>query len=320
MSAMNPFGQIFWRGRMLYEQNRYALAESEFRQALVLHPDSAETHAMVALCLHYQGRFPQAKNEAEESIRLAPDRAFTHHTLSVVLSRGFNFARSKLNDLTLDDRVPFEVQPLIHNTSSTQAVKAVEEAVRLEPENPDYLAPLARLRIWSGKFQDGLAVAEQGLARNPAHPGCLHARILALAGLRQTAEVQEAVKQFRSLHPEHPLGPNLMGQLKLHSRQPQAAQEQFLESLRINPESSSVQNSLALAKHTEMLAENLEIMRGTKPPPTLTPEGPRGQTPGIKTNAPGRYPKWLLFCFVILLGVLIFYWLIHPLLFQRKVP
>ena len=61
MSAMNPFGQIFWRGRMLYEQNRYALAESEFRQALVLHPDSAETHAMVALCLHYQGRFPQSE-------------------------------------------------------------------------------------------------------------------------------------------------------------------------------------------------------------------------------------------------------------------
>ncbi len=263
---MSQFEQSYSRGHLLYGNRRFALAEKEFRQSLILDPDNPAAHAMLALCLGSLGRFPQAKAEAEESIRLGPDQAFCHYTLSVVLSRGFNFERTKLDDLKLDDRIPFEVQKLVHNGSSLRATQAAEEAVRLQPENPSYLANLAQLRIWSGKFPEGLALAEQGLGRVPTDAGCLHARIMALGGMRRHAEVEEAVNQFRSLHPEHPLGPSLLGQLKLHGREPQAAQEHFLESLRMDPASRVTERALFHARHLETLAENLEIMRGKKKP------------------------------------------------------
>jgi tetratricopeptide (TPR) repeat protein len=263
---MSQFEHSYSRGHVLYGNRRFALAEKEFRQALTLDPDNPAAHAMLALCLGSLGHFPQAKAEAEESIRLGPDQAFSHYTLSLVLSRGFNFERTKLDDLKLDDRVPFEVKKLVPNGSSLQATQAAEEAVRLQPESPAYLANLAQLRVWSGKFPEGLALAEQGLARVPTDAGCLHARIMALAGMRRHTAVQEAVKQFLSLHPEHPLGHNLMGQLKLHGRHPQEAQEYFLESLRMNPASRATERALFHARHRETLAENLEIMRGKKKP------------------------------------------------------
>ena len=70
---MNPHLQ---RARLLLEQTRYDLAEQELRQALVLEPNDAVAHALLAFCLVHQDKYAEASQESEAAIHLAPDEPF----------------------------------------------------------------------------------------------------------------------------------------------------------------------------------------------------------------------------------------------------
>jgi tetratricopeptide (TPR) repeat protein len=239
------------RAEVLYDQARYDLAENELRQALAIDSDNPIAHSLLALCYHFGGWFLKSKREAEEAVRLAPDRAHGHYVLSVVLGAAFTLEESR-EGLLLD--VPRSTL----NGSYVQALRAIEEALRLAPDVPAYLARLAYLRVLARKWTEGLALAESGLARDPSDPGCLHMRAWCLAGLRRRPETEDAVNQFITAHPEHPVGPKMLGQLKLSTNQTKAAQEHLLDSLRMNPLSPSAQQALGRAR-------NLEIMRGERP-------------------------------------------------------
>jgi len=136
--------------------------------------------------------------------------------------------------------------PLLH------AIRAAEEAVRLEPENPGYLGHLAHLRVWSGKWAEALAIAERGLARNPNEITCLHMQVLALTGLRRQKEAATAAERFIAQHPEHPFAHKVLGQHKMLAK-PAEAEEHLLASLRLDPTSESAKKALGQARNLEFI-------------------------------------------------------------------
>src|SRR4029077_11267359 len=73
------------RGRLLFQQSRYDLAEAELRQALAEDPNDAYAHALLAMCLAEREEFPDATAEARQAIHLEPDSPFTHYVLAQVL-------------------------------------------------------------------------------------------------------------------------------------------------------------------------------------------------------------------------------------------
>jgi len=109
---MNEFQNHYERAMVLYRQKRYSLAVKEFGLAIADDPQNSLAHAMLGLALSYQGWFLKAKKEVEEAIRVAPDAAYPHYALSVVLSGGFTFDKSRRENL------PFEIERLIQNGSS----------------------------------------------------------------------------------------------------------------------------------------------------------------------------------------------------------
>jgi tetratricopeptide (TPR) repeat protein len=281
---------------VLYEQSRYSQAEKEFGLAIVNDPQNPDAHAMLGMALYHQGYFLKAKKEAEEAIRLAPDAAYPHYALSVILRLGFTFDKSYREDL------PLEIQRLSQNGSSMHATRAAEEAVRLEPENPGFLANLAYLRVWSRKWNDALAIAERGLAREPNDTGCLHVRVLALTGLRRQEEAAAAIERFIAQHPEHPFAHKLLGQHKMIAK-PTEAEEHLLASLRLDPLSASAQQALGQARNLEFIrvrnaaaasssvkaaAENQPAQSSVDPAPAVTPSDNTPASP--KPAAPAELP------------------------------
>jgi Flp pilus assembly protein TadD len=81
---MNP---NFERGLILYNQNRYDLAEQEFRQALAADPDNPRGHSMLAHCLCEREQFKEATEEAQLAIHKSPDSPHSHYTLAYIYHR-----------------------------------------------------------------------------------------------------------------------------------------------------------------------------------------------------------------------------------------
>ena len=94
-------------------------------------------------------RLPEALSEGEEGVRLAPDLPYAHYMLS----------------LTYIDAGRMQ-----------EAEEAVAEALRLDPRNPEQLSWLAWLQFQRGDRPAALATADQGLAIDPQHVGCLNRR------------------------------------------------------------------------------------------------------------------------------------------------
>src|SRR5688500_11712634 len=114
---MNP---NFQRGSLLYHQNRYELAETEFRQALAADPDDSISHAFLALCLNERKQFKEATEEAQLAVHHEPDSDFAHFSLA----RVFN------------DRNRFD-----------EAIHHINEAIRLDSWNPAYFGLLGSIHL-----------------------------------------------------------------------------------------------------------------------------------------------------------------------------
>jgi len=197
------------RALLLIQQSRPAEAERELRLALVEDPASARAHAYLALSQLEQGEKDDALKTAQSAVGLSPDKAFCHHIHAYVLHR---LDREK------------------------EAVPAVEEAIRIDPENEDHFALLASIRLAQRDWPEALTAAERGLALNPEHVQSANLRSMALVRLGRKEEAMATVDYALERAPENALSHANQGWNCLHRNDPRRAQEHFREALRLNPE------------------------------------------------------------------------------------
>lgn len=205
MSVPNPHRQ---RGQLLYEQQRFDLAEKELRQALGESPDDAGVHALLALCLARLERLPEAEREANQAVHLAPDASFSHYVLASVLQ----------------DRLDFD-----------RALEAVAEAIRLEPADPDHHALQASLNYQRRDWTAALASAEQALQFDPEHVPANNVRAMALTQLGRRDEAGATLESTLARAPEDPWAHANLGWTLLHGGRTKEAVASFREALRLDP-------------------------------------------------------------------------------------
>jgi tetratricopeptide (TPR) repeat protein len=154
------------RALLLQNQDRYELAEKAWREVLALEPGDAEGHASLALCLIEREAFAEAEAEARTAVGQAPDAGFTHFVLARVL-----FARNR----------------------HREALTAVDEAVRHDPENADYRALQAAIHADLADWRASLEAADAGLALDAEHIGCANMRAQALTRLDRKDEAEATI-------------------------------------------------------------------------------------------------------------------------------
>jgi adenylate cyclase len=92
-----------------------------------------------------------------------------------VLERALQAAQQAA-DIAPDSALAQRSLLLVHSFRGEveQAQAAGERAVALSPSNPEILAEVGTRLAWMGQWERGIALIDQALARNPAHPGWYH--------------------------------------------------------------------------------------------------------------------------------------------------
>jgi tetratricopeptide (TPR) repeat protein len=196
------------RAQLLLAQSRPADAEREALLALAAYPESTAALALLALSRSAQQKGTEALTAAETAVGLAPDDPYLHYIRAITLHR-------------LDRQ--------------DAARSAVNDSLRLDPENEECFALLSAIELGRGDWSAALAAAEQALALNPENVEAANFRAMALVRLGRKAEATQAVDFALHRAPENALSHANQGWNYLHRNEPRRAQEFFREALRLEP-------------------------------------------------------------------------------------
>ncbi len=197
------------RAYLLYEQRRYAMAETEAGQALLQQPNDPRALSLLAHCLLEQEKFPEATERAKEAIHSAPDAAYTHHALANVwLKRNY-----------LDE-----------------AEEAIKAAIALEPQAAQYHTLLAMIYYRRHQWEFCLAATEAALALDPDDSAAVALRAEALRKMGRPEAAHDHLHERLARDPDDPHTHASLGWNYLEKGNREKAMEHFREALRINPE------------------------------------------------------------------------------------
>lgn len=213
----------FERGNRLFNLGRYDLAAEGYREHVADYPDDPAGHAMLGLCRQRQGKMAEAMSEVREAIRLAPNWAYSHYAMGSILEpRGWLGRR--------------------------RAGRSFAEAVRLDPASAENRYRLAISLYNDGKSRAALTAAEEGLALDPRHVGCLNARGLSLSHRARRAEASAAFRAALAIDPVSGKTFSNLAHWDLRRRDLAAAHDHYLEALRLNPMNPSARWGLGLTR------------------------------------------------------------------------
>jgi Flp pilus assembly protein TadD len=207
--AENEVNADLERGRTLLEHGRHDLAEKHLRLAVAREPDSWYAHYLLAATLRCMNRGAEAVKEANEAIRLAPYVAACHYARALALDQ------AELLD---------------------EADGAIREALRLDPEDPDFHAILASLHNQRQRWKEGLTAATAGLKFDPEHIECLHQQSLSLRAMGFADESHRVLETSLRADPENARSQASQGWNCLHRNDHRAALDHFREALRLQPD------------------------------------------------------------------------------------
>lgn len=197
------------RAYLLYEQRRYAMAETEAGQALLEAPNDARTLSLLALCLLEQEKFEEATQRAQEAILNAPDSGFGHYAMARVWTE-----RNYLD----------------------RAEESIRAAIALAPDAPEYRVALASLYYRRSQWAQALTAAEEALALDPDHGVAVGLRAEALRKLGRKDAARDHLEEQLSRDPEDPYVHATLGWNYLEKGNRDAAMRHFREALRLEPD------------------------------------------------------------------------------------
>src|SRR5690606_12396367 len=116
-----------------------------------------------------------------------------------------------------------------------EAASVIEQAIRLEPDEPMYWALLAGIRGQQERWHEALEAADNGLQHDPTHPGCVNLRGLALQMTGRRREAVATTDAALARDPENPMSHFTRGMALLEGGQRQEAMYHFRECLRLDP-------------------------------------------------------------------------------------
>jgi hypothetical protein len=114
------------------------------------------------------------------------------------------------------------------------AGEAIREAIRLDPEMPNYHALQAGIEFKQGHWTEALAAAERGLAMDAGHVGCTNLRALALVKLRRPKEAGQAFEAALARDPDNAITHANQGWALLQEGDAGRALHHFREALRLD--------------------------------------------------------------------------------------
>jgi Flp pilus assembly protein TadD len=208
----------------LINAGRHDLAMRLMLAQLAETPASPRAHQLMAHCLRLRKEYTKSLAEAEEAIRLDPEDAWSFLELGWSLD---SLGR------------PFDAR------------RAIEQAVGLAPREPAAFAALSGILLETAKPADAIAAASAGLSVDPRHGGCLTALARALlrpgkvvANMKEAYQAYDVMRLALSGNPQVASFHINLGHALAHFGSYEQAATEYLEALRLQPDSQEARNSL----------------------------------------------------------------------------
>ncbi len=196
------------RARKLIELQRCDLAVDALRAALCEDPQDAEMHSLLGYCLASLGRLDEAMREATLAVELAPNAAPAHFVLALVLACSDKCA---------------------------QSFRAINEAIRLNPDDADYYGFRAALHVGRMAWKNVEFSCKRGLEVNPRNAHCVNYLSLSLYFQNRPTEARRHLDLAKQLEPDSYITQSNIGWQAAFDGDYKLAEAAFRESLRTNP-------------------------------------------------------------------------------------
>jgi tetratricopeptide (TPR) repeat protein len=250
----------------LWQAKRYDLAEKMLREVLRDDPNNPRAHAMLAYTLLEREELHLAETEIKSALALSPEFAYAHYVSALISGRR-----------------PWGIK---------KARNAAEEAIRLDPYEPDYYALLSGILIDSFRANEALTMTTRGLDIDPEHIGCANIRGMALIRLERYEEASAAIEIALGSDPELAVTQANYGWLLLYRGDYKGANEHFHEALRLDPQLDWAREGLieAAKAHKVIYTPLLKLSL-------------RFQRAGITLRL-ALFPMWLAYCLLWIYGII----------------
>lgn len=207
--AEGPSEQAFITlGSLLGQRERYAEAETVFRECIERYPASAVARQLLGHALHKQGRLAEAETTYRAALALTPNDAKLLERLGETLTD-----LSKLDEaeaaLKLGEQLVANGSDRITALGRIQELRGhLEDAIALhtraleiDPRNPSGYLNRGNARRFSGDFDGALADYDQALVYRPSMPAANANRALTLLALGRLSEGWPLYRaRIRALH------------------------------------------------------------------------------------------------------------------------
>lgn len=208
-------------------------AERELECVLAKAPDDASAHSLLALVLLTQGVVEKARWHSDRALALEPGLAYSHYVQSFT-----RVAHLKMLEIPFFGTTPNDGFAL------RKAIKDIQEAIRLNPEDAAFHVRLAELQSLRSRWKRGLAAADVGLSCDPDSVPAAIWRAEALNRLGRRLEARKTLNRALATNPEASDAHAGLGWALLEAGEDRKAESFFNEALRLRPMSAWAQEGL----------------------------------------------------------------------------
>ncbi|QDU87656.1 invasion protein regulator [Pirellulimonas nuda] len=205
------------RAQMLLGRRMVAEAQRELGQALAQQPDSAEAHALLAICRAQQKAYDDATELSQRAVGLAPDSApIRYLAAQVALMR---------NDLPV-------------------AQCLATEAIELNPHDADYFALRAQVSVARSAWREAMVDLKFALQLEPDNALALNLLSVAQRGVGDTTAGRQTLTEALRRDPENAWSHANLGWSHLERGELKDAERHFREAIRLEPSLESARQGV----------------------------------------------------------------------------
>ncbi|MEM6732328.1 MAG: tetratricopeptide repeat protein [Myxococcota bacterium] len=190
---------------------RYDAAIEIYRVHLTNHPEDAEAHQQLGLTFLLAGRAERAVGALEKALAIDPDNGQMRIDYGMALLRAGKVAASAktLESVTSDDPERADAWRLLARADATQkawprAIKHVDRALALQPEDVEALSLRCRLRVIVGERERALEDCTALRELDPENKATQLRTSGLLASLGQLEDASALVRSVANELPDHP--------------------------------------------------------------------------------------------------------------------
>ena len=234
-------------GKYYYSKGDHNEAELFFKKAIVINADNPDPHAeLAALYLLQLNRLEDSVKEYKLAIKLSSGNLDYYYGLSVALSK---------------------------QQKRTEAIAILEQAAKIQPDNPFPLELKAQLLAGNNQFNEAIDSYQQALAMNPESSSYYWALGNIYLAQNELPKALDAFDQFLSIKPGSAVGFIKKGIVYSLQNDNENAEKTYLAALEIDSELSIAYNNLA---HGELSSNSslIKAINWAKKAIALEPKNP----------------------------------------------